>query len=948
MSNMDAIRARLAANRGETPTQDEDDPTITPAEDDDEGEVTVAGVGEALLSMGTSMGGAIAGAVAGAAEVVREKDPFAFTDAFNHVNAETNKAYMYEPKAAMHALEEFWNEWVIEPTEEHLVQPNVERGNYGVAAFARAAGEGLAMFLPMRPGFVMKPIAAAAKPVAKKIGNTKTAKVTVEKAGELKDAAVEKAGELEIRKTVESLTSKVHQKLRGEKPAAVEALVDVDTGKSVVDIVDAPMSDKGAAFSMLAEFIDRGKMKGSTPHDGWATIGKLLFYKPVQVLRDWNSPALNKLADSIFAPTRGDAPNAVKQARPNDLVNRTASAQGKFMSAFDSMVEPIKGRIGLKSGPSKAIVRGLRTGKIPQKHQAKAAEVRDFLDKFIVDYVRPVLPDVGHIVDYFPQVWDAAQIESKPKAFRQFLKDHLGFDEVSAENFIRRIRENEGVVDMDLTSDRLVDPAQAGEWVNKRIMNEGGASKAASLEKHRKIDITEDLLPHAEKWLVNDLEGVMSSYIRSATQRVEYARLMGANEGALNNLVANAIKELGIEKNPKAVKTLANDVYALADSLQGKYNPIESTMWSKYNRRLANYEVVVHLGLVSLASVPEFAAPAIQFGLVPKAYAKGVASAFNIAARTAERAITGKNRIPKTESIKALESLGQISLNTLQSSHASRFTSVSSKFTSKFMHATGLEALTDVQRVIAYETLGAVIKRNAKAISEGKATRFQKEQMIELGVDPKLAKAWFEEGMLKEGNLADLMENAKSRGTRWAITAPNAATKPRLFSDPHFTNVLLFKSFTGVFSNLFMKRALAELGQAPVGRKASMAGAMVASVTLAYYTQFLREAISGHKFDKEGAQRWLDAIDRSALNGSFTHAYVLASPYRYGFTDSSSKRIFNLLGPAVGDLAKVSDIILNRDMSKEKRAKELAKLVPVANVTAEGREAIADAIEDLL
>jgi len=875
----------------------------------------IVGAAEGLASMGTAMIGALGGTLAGAAEVIRTGgDVNSYADVFQSINQTVNDVAMYEPrteggKAFINAIEEGFMKYVDEPAKEHLVEPNLEHGNPLMAAIGLTSAHGAAMLLPFKAPAVIK-------------GGVNLVKggVNLVKKSPLRDV------------------------LARQEPAAREPLVEVETGK-MVDTPDAPIADNGTSFQAFKDFVGKSQDLKTTPHEGFGAIGRLLFYKPVQLLRDWKSPSLAAIADRIYAPTRADAPSAIETAAAPDLIDMTAKMQGKFAKAMDTILEPLKGRFGLRTKPSEHIVRALRTGKASPHLRAKALEIREFLDVMHETYVKPVLGDaVGYVKDYVPQVWRVEKIQQAPARFKKFLQEKMDFTEAGAENFVRRIVENEGTPDMEIVSERLTDPKAHEAW-SRRIAQPGSASKAAHIEKSRKVQIPEEALRAAEEWLVNDIQGLMTSYIRNVTRRVEYARMFGANEGRLNATVAKSIKELGIEGDLRAIGQLTKDVYSVADALQNKYNPIESMTYAKWNRRVSNYETVLHMGLVSLASLAEFAAPAIQFGFVPKAYAKGVIAVFNKAARTGERLVMGKNRIPKMKTEKALESLGQISLNTLQSSQAARFSTIGNTLTSRFMHATGLEALTDVLRMIAYDTISAVLERNAKALTKGgKKNKFYREQLNELGVSPDVAVEWFKQGMPKEGPLADIIENAKGRGTRWAVTSPNPATRPLLFSDPHWTNVTLFKSFTGVFSNLFMKRALSELGKAPVGRKASVMGGMVAATTIAYYTQFLREFITGRQWKKDDMQKWLDGIDKAAIPGPFTHAYQLFSPYRYGFMDNTAHRLFGLMGPAVSDAAKAIDVVVRSDMSKRKKVKEIAKLIPIVNITEEGREAAAEGL----
>lgn len=899
-------------------------PLLEKVKDKDVSEdVTVAGVGEAALSMFTGMGGALAGTAAGVVHAVKEGDIQEYTPAFNDVSEAVNEVVQYQPrtaggKAAIGAIESIYSEYVSEPTQKHLVDPNLERDNPLIAAIGLASGEALGMFLPFKAGAALKPV------------------------GKVAGSAIKKTGSL--------AKNRLLQKIEAKNPAAREAMVDVKTGKPV-DIPDAPLSDKGASFHALSEFVKITRSPEANPHAGLGAVLKPLFYKPVQILRDWDSPSLKRLADEIYAPTKAD--KKITRAVGIDLVDSISKSLGKFGTAFDAIVEPFKGRLNtIKNSSGEAITRGLRTGKVQAKYRQTVLDIAEFNKVLLDKYIRPVLPDVGEIVadgGYVPQVWNVPKILKNPRQFQSFLHEKMGYSIEDAAKSTRRIVESEGTPVLYESTGRLVDAADAKAWMG-RVRHEGSASTKA-FEKKRRIHISDEVMPYAEPWLVNNIGDLMFTYLRNVTKRVEYARRFGPREENLNATVRSAIKELGIENNVMALKALTSDVYGLADALQGKYKPIESFALNKWNRRLANYEIVLHLGLVSLASFPELAAPAIQFGFVPKAYAKGFAHALVEATGAAERVLTGRRTIPKLKAAKALEEMGAISITPLQSIQAARFTSVTSAFSSRFMHATGLELLTDAQRVIAYETLSHITKRNAKYLAKnkpGKKAKFYEDQLRELGVEKDVAVKWVKEGMPERGHAADLIENAKLRGQRWAVTAPTAATKPLLFSDPHYTNVLLFKSFTSVFSNLFMKRALKELysKETLASRKAGVIGGMVAATTIAYYTQFLRELISGYDTKMSPSQRLMAAFDRAALTGPYTYAYQIINPYRYGYTDSGALRLFNLAGAAVGDAAKVVDIA-TKPMSKKQRAKEMAKLTPIANITGAGKKAAADVIEEI-
>jgi len=876
-------------------------------------DLTLKGAAEAAVGMTVGIFGAFAGTVAGAGAVVVDGDIKSYPKAFEEITAPINEEMLEnlspEGVVAMEKLEALWSSWVTEPTEEYLVDPNIENDNPLIATIGKVSGEGLPMFAMLEGP---KALGAASQ-------------------------------------GVKGLTNRAIQKVRSKEPSAREVLVDIETGKPAIT-PDAPLSDKGTSMEMFKEFVKITKDPSVSPHEGMGRILKMAFYKPVQVIKDWKSPTLTAMAERIFASTKADAP--IKGARKADLIDMTSKAWGRASLRFDNIIEPVKGRLNtIPKKAGEAITRGLRTGKVPKEFREVTLQIKEFADQLLHEYIRPVLPEIGEVSNYAPQVWNVPHILKYQQRFLTALHRELKFDTDAAQNTLRKIVEAEGSPELYETGGRLMDANEAGAWAG-RVKQRGGASEK-SFEKARRIDIPEEVLPAMEEFLVNNAGDLFHTYIRNVTKRVEYSRLFGPKEERLNATVAKAIEELGIENNIKAIEELTGDVYGLADALQGKYRPIQSLNLNKWNRRIANFETVLHLGLVSLASFPEMAAPAIQFGFVPKAYVKGFAHALIEATGAAERVLRGKRSIPKLKAAKALEEMGAISLTPLQSILAARFTNVSSAFTSRFMHMTGLELLTDAQKVIAYETIGVILKRNAKYLTKGKSGKkaeFYKGQLRELGIEPEQAMQWLDGGMPKKGALSDIVENTKLRGQRWAITMPNAATKPLIFSDPHYTNFLLFKSFNSVFSNLFMKRMAKELFSKETlsSRQASIIGGMVAATSIAYYTQFLREMIAGYDSKMSQQQRLVAAFDRAALTGTFTYAFQLVNPYRFGFTDSSAKRLFNLMGPAVGDTARIIDVLANQELSKKRKARELARLVPIANITGGSREATADLIEELL
>ena len=441
----------------------------------------------------------------------------------------------------------------------------------------------------------------------------------------------------------------------------------------------------------------------------------------------------------------------------------------------------------------------------------------------------------------FPQIWNTDRIMRNPKGFIRDFSQEMGADEAKTKEIATKLVQNQGSMDFDVDL-----ASRVGQY--GRIFSEGGAGRS-SFEHSRKIHIPEKSLPIMEKWLVNSVEPALTRYFRNGTRRVEYARRFGPNEELLNAKVLEAIEELDIGNNPQQIRLLTKQVYDLADAMMGKFRPIESINTAKWNRRIANFEVVAHLPWVSLASFPEYLAPGMQFGFRVKPYAKSVLYAANRAAQVADRFITGKKHIHDLHSAAELKRLGEIHVHLIESAAAQRFNTIGGAFTNKFMHYTGLEFLTDTQRFIAYETIQEIIKENTKYLRSGKGgkrAQMARSQLMELGIDPANA---------VKGEISNYERMvAGGRGQRWAVTNPNPATRPLVFSHPAWQNVMLFKSFTGVFTNLFLKRAGSKLlgKDVTMSHKAGMIGTAAASVAIAYYTQFFREWLTGERPGKSG------------------------------------------------------------------------------------------------
>lgn len=673
-----------------------------------------------------------------------------------------------------------------------------------------------------------------------------------------------------------------------------------------------PIADKVEAFRETLKLA----ANGSTSI--YNAVGATLFFKSVQRVRDFNTPAAKSLADLIYADefsTRVVSP---------DLIQRTMGARGEYQFRMNEILNPIRGRLGqVPKKVSEQIYEGLRTGKVPKYLEATTREIRALLDDFQA-YMRDAGVESGYIKNYVPQVWDTMLIQRHPIKFKKWLEDTFKISGDKAEGIFKNISDSNGHPELTGSSNRYTGKMDFPQWANQRFHS----IKNPNAERARKLNLPENA---STEWLVTDIDSLLTRYFRKGAERSEFVRTFGDSEQLLNQHVAEIINEKGIAQ----AENIANVAYALADALQSNYRPIQTPALATANSAMAAYETITHLGWVSLASIPETLTPALMWKISPKAYAKGMLYSVREATAAADRLITGKRHIPTDIAEQHLQTLGNIIKSNSESMSAGRFTNFQRGVTNKFMKVTLLEHLTNMQRVVTYYTMQDMLKSHAKVLSKGKAGKKQRvisRDLIELGIKPKELTDWYKNGMPKESDFQPKIDSAIQRGVTWTITHPNSATKPLWMSDPHMQQLSLFKSFITVFSNTALKKVLINLKREnTTGNRVRMLSTLTGMAAVAYYLLYVKEKATGNKNPNKGVKRALDAVDRAGLTGSATHLYSILSPYRYNQGYDTGQSIVGLAGPLANDFFKMLDPVLEKD--KRKIAKRLAKQTPVLNMT---------------
>jgi len=699
---------------------------------------------------------------------------------------------------------------------------------------------------------------------------------------------------------------------------ARQHIKDIGKVESSVESEGVKLSKAFDEYKTNAKSAVEGGAKGAAEVS--SAIGRAFYTRPVQQIRNIGTDAAKKIGDLVYKEERHEK----RAVKGKDLIQRRSQKEGEYGQRLTSILDSISGRFGVRKADSEALVAGLNhpKGRITKRLSGQFDEARKLLDD-IRDYMRDAGVDVGYIKNYFPRVYDTRKLLLHKSGFIRLLNKHGIKD---GESVYRRIVENDGFLVHSGDSNRV----EVNQYGERRTMHEGKAAET-SMEKERKLDIPYDEL---KQFLVNDYGAIMARYVHHATRRAEFARTFGDNEQVLNKLADQVVEDYanGKANGKMDVRTALNVIYGLADDLQGRGMRFDSEGLNSISRGISNVSIMIYLPLVAMASFSEFAAPALKGGLrhYPKAFVKGVADGLVEATAAADKLVTGKRHIGKTEWRKSAELMGSVSQHAINEVWQRRFGGATSKATSKFMRATMLEQMTNIQKIIASEMGKAIIKDIS-----GKNSKQAIMDMKDFGLEPG-KKPTDEE-----------IEFAAQRFAQQVITDPNEATTPRLLTHPGANLIFQFKRFITVFSSTLLKSVLQNIARSPsLAGKTRFIVPSIAMVAIAYYTQYLRDQVkygdSEPPFRKrtETKKRWMDAVDRAGLTGDLSTLYMLANPYRYGFTDNTESRLFNLMGAPIGAAAKATDILTGAGSSKaDKRAKAITNLIPVVNAIAPLRKA---------
>jgi len=476
------------------------------------------------------------------------------------------------------------------------------------------------------------------------------------------------------------------------------------------------------------------------------------------------------------------------------MLQRRAQKEGQFQNAYQNLVE------GTTAAERLTALNNLQAMRTPQgKLELGLTKLLDDMFGYMTDagvatFNKETLKwdPVRRVTNYFPRSWDGETIR----------KDIPGFKALLAANGVN-VQQQSAIVDLLTKSgegqfDLMENEKSLGfvplaVHVNDRMLTFINRNNAGAFAKYQNKDITD----------------IMTTYIRQAAHRAEYARSFGNNGEVIENLLKEARDE-GMTNAEEA--SILPTIRGLEGTLGHDMNPALKRLMS---------------GVVTVENVV----------LMPMAIFSQMVDPIGIAMRTNNIRDAGEAYLQSLKDLKKIimrdktydynreltKMLGIIStdnmLETMGQTQGSMYmTKTMRNINKQFFRYNGMEGWNNSMRVaatVAGERYLIANTGNERAMSE-------------LGVDPKnvqvlpagtnwgepgrmaVTKEQFESiGMSKADAqvAAEQIQEAMFRFVDGAVVRPNAAHRATWMSDPRFQLVSHLKQFTFSFQSAILNRA---------------------------------------------------------------------------------------------------------------------------------------------
>lgn len=709
-------------------------------------------------------------------------------------------------------------------------------------------------------------------------------------------------------------------------------------------------------------------------------------------------PAASIIQNIIFSDfSSQDRPAGMEDRL--DMTQQVSARTGEFATELGMIFSKLTNRLGVIPPNINAEVMSYLSGKdvdfsSPEVETA-AKETKVFLEK-VYQYAKDRTKGLKTPLDLrgagdtvIPRVWNVDYIATS-KGKSKFLEAIVAkFTDPDGKSIL----EDAGISPEEL----YVVVVNSGGYVQGDWRNEKPSQTTSKKEIDKNLLIqeyldslsTEELI--ASGLVVDKIQALVPAFFNKAVTRVEYAAVFGANNELLNQWInlgveqikAHNTKVLGRGEGASGTlideKLFRKTVFDMSEILRNKYGYDKADMPTrKMVQIITNFETIVKLPLVTIASFPEIFTHAIPFGLDPKTFATDLIYATVFAGY---KGMSGISKLVFNKHLPAMLKrademegfMGDIRLlQELGISDPTGFgndgavtrygnasfmagglraggakgtlagkipPNVRAVFNMKtYMQATMLTTLTEMQQFMALRNYQRNMHKRLVAIRDGtvKGDKLKQytQDLLDYGITPDIDLSTPEgEAQFKGGAI---------RFVNRVITKPSGANTARVFKNPLTAPLVLFERFITTYGNTLLAATARNFADKVNNvERAKQAGHLIVAGVGMYgavvFGEILRGAIKGtyDEDDFEIMPKDLETLvrraDRMAVGGApGAFAGAMFFPGKAWYGDTGQNRLVRELGPVGGDFANLLNYLMSDKKGQEQFIRLMGQVVPMS------------------
>ena len=617
----------------------------------------------------------------------------------------------------------------------------------------------------------------------------------------------------------------------------------------------------------------------------------------------------NRIADFFYLRPQQEKMEYTPEGRTLGFVGDVARARDFWQTKFEDEVGSFKDPnviAGVELAQS-----GVPTNQLKHPNeaiQAKAVQVREFLENFYTQYVEPNNKDkakIGRLLNFFPTVLDVDEISVRMDEFIDVIvtetekttgKKVKPNERKKIDQAVRSLMRRNGLLftDEDVT--------------NETTFGDEGLDPLQRFERELKLtkNVGRDVLQ--QNGFLRDPKDSILGYLHHGIKRVEWNVYTKDEVG--NDLLGPALDKLTPENRAKAVEIIQTYLGYQTEPL--------SPLWRQVNSYGQFLQTVTILPFAALASLPELAGPLI----VSKDF-RGAVRSFGTLVSTLKETIKDRQQAEKFARDMGIITTETVATVWMTQAELDYMDPKVREYSDTFFRYTGLTFFTNFTRVFATNAGRNFILHHAGRPNDANSVRY----LDELGLTAAEVNAWVKGGKSMTDATGLKVKAGIIRFVESSVLRPNAAERPVWASDPRWALVWQLKSFFWAYGKVIFggtrREAATRLGDTTntTTRRITEAGLIVAlaglvTLPLAMLGLELREyakyglawLLPGVEADesyfRSDTMSWPDymgdIIDRSGIYGPFTLVNMMHQQAEWG-----RNPLLPVLGPTAETIASI-------------------------------------------